>query len=61
MLNYVMMRSPLYISGTTKQSPVESGGLILVYMYIKVSNHQLISLRFSTKFVFFQAYLVILS
>ena len=22
-------------SGTTKQSPVESGGLILVYMYIK--------------------------
>ena len=27
----------------------------------KVSSHQLISLRFSTKFVFFRAYLVILS
>jgi hypothetical protein len=29
--------------------------------FVKVSNHQLISLRFSTKFVFFRAYLVILS
>ena len=28
---------------------------------LKVSNHQLISLRFSTKFVLFRAYLVILS
>ena len=28
---------------------------------VEVSNHQLISLRFSTKFVFFRAYLVILS
>jgi hypothetical protein len=29
--------------------------------FIKVSNHQLISLRFSTKFVFFRAYLVLCS
>jgi hypothetical protein len=33
-LSHILLEKKSKI-GTTKQSPVESGGLILVYMYIK--------------------------